>query len=74
MRFLQSVVFLSFLVVIGVFAVQNTNTVTVNFFSWSLSQPFALLAVAIYFLGMLSGWTVVSFVRRSVPRVTQRPS
>jgi hypothetical protein len=29
--------------------------------------------VAVYFLGMLSGWTVVSFVRRSLRRVQERP-
>jgi putative membrane protein len=73
MRFIQTVIFLAFLAVIGVFAVQNMNVITVNFLAWNLAQPVAFLAVAVYFLGMLSGWTVVAFVRRSVPRVTQRP-
>ncbi len=73
MRYLQAVVFLAFLLAIGVFAVQNRNVITVNFWTWNLSQPVALLSVVVYVLGMLSGWTVVAFVRGSVRGVTERP-
>ena len=69
MRFIQAVIFLCFLGAVGAFALQNTGAVAVNFFSWSLSAPVALLIVSVYLLGMLSGWTVVSFVRRSVRRI-----
>ena len=73
MRYLQAVVFLAFLVAIGVFALQNRDVITVNFLTWNLSQPVALLTVVVYFLGMLSGWTVVAFVRGSVRRITRTP-
>jgi uncharacterized integral membrane protein len=73
MRFIQAVIFLAFLGVVGIFAIQNTNVVTVSFWTWTLSAPLALLAIVIYFLGMLSGWTVVAFVKRSLRRVTERP-
>ena len=73
MRYIQAFVFLAFLVAIGVFAAQNTGVITVNFLNWSLSQPVAPLSVAIYFLGMLSGWTVLAFMRGSLRQVTQRP-
>ena len=73
MRYLQALLFLAILAAIGVFAVQNTGIVTVSFLSWNLSQPLAMLAVAIYFLGMLSGWTVVAFMRRSLHQVTNHP-
>jgi uncharacterized integral membrane protein len=73
MRYLQALLFLALLVAIAVFAVQNTGIVTVNFLKWNLSQPVALLTVAIYFLGMLSGWTVMAFMRRSLRQVTSRP-
>jgi len=73
MRFLQAVVFLALLLMIGVFAAQNTGVVTVNFLSWNLQQPVALLAVAVYVVGMLSGWTVLAFMRRSLRQVTQHP-
>ncbi len=70
MRYLLGLILLVFLGVVGIFAVQNTQTVRLNFLSWSVTAPLALLAVAIYFLGMLSGWNVVAFLRRSISRVT----
>jgi uncharacterized integral membrane protein len=74
MRFIQAVLFLIFLGALGLFAVQNTEAITVTFWTWITTQPVALLAIAVYFLGMLSGWTVVSFIRRSLHKVTERPS
>jgi lipopolysaccharide assembly protein A len=72
MRYMQAVVYLSFLVAIGVFAAQNTGAITVNFLTWNVSQPVALLTVAVYFLGTLSGWTVLAFMRGAFRQVTRR--
>jgi uncharacterized integral membrane protein len=74
MRFLQAIVFLAFLGAVGLFAVQNTDAITVKFWTWTYTGPAALLAIATYVLGMLSGWTVVAFVRRSLRRVGERPN
>jgi len=73
MRFVQAVIFLAFLGAVGMFAVQNTNVITVHFWTWTLSGPVALLTIGAYFVGMLSGWTVVAFVRRSLRRVGEHP-
>ena len=73
MRYIQACLFLAFLAAIGIFAAQNTSLITVKFLNWSVSQPVAILAVAVYILGMLSGWTVVAFMRGSIRNVTQRP-
>ena len=73
MRFIQAVIFLAFLVTIGIFAVQNRDVITVNFLSWNLSQPVAIVTVAVYILGMLSGWTVMTFARGVFRRATSRP-
>ena len=73
MRYIQAVIFLVFLAAIGLFALQNRDVITVSFLTWNLSQPVALVSVAIYFLGMLSGWTVVAFVRGSVRRIAEHP-
>jgi putative membrane protein len=70
MRFILGFFLLLFLAAIGVFALQNTEAVTVSFLNWSLKAPFALTAIGIYLLGMLSGWTVVAFLRRSIRQVT----
>ncbi len=73
MRYLQAIVFLAFLAAVGIFAAQNTSLITVRFLNWSVSQPVAILTVAVYVLGMLSGWTVVAFMRRSIREVRQHP-
>jgi lipopolysaccharide assembly protein A len=73
MRYFQALVFLAFLFAIGVFAVQNRDVITVNFLTWNLSQPVALLSVVVYALGMLSGWTVVAFLRGSFRGATAKP-
>jgi putative membrane protein len=73
MRFIQAVIFLAFLGAVGLFAVQNTEAITVDFWTWKVTGPVALLAIAVYLLGMVSGWTVVAFVRRSLRRVSEHP-
>jgi putative membrane protein len=72
MRFIQAVIFLVLLGVIIIFAVQNSQIVTVQFLNWSVNSPIALMSVGVYLLGMLSGWTVVGFMGRSVRRVAER--
>ena len=72
MRFIQAVIFLVLLAVIVIFAVQNSQIVTVQFLNWSVNSPIALMSVGVYLLGMLSGWTVVGFMGRSVRRVAER--
>ena len=73
MRYFQALVFLAFLCAIGVFAMQNRDVITVNFLTWNLSQPVAMVMVVVYFLGMLSGWSVVAFLRRSYRGATATP-
>jgi lipopolysaccharide assembly protein A len=73
MRYIQAFIFLVFLAAIGVFAVQNRDVITVNFLTWNLSKPFALLTAVVYFVGMLSGWTVVAFVRGSLRGIAEKP-
>jgi uncharacterized integral membrane protein len=73
MRFIQAVIFLAFLGAVGVFAIQNTDIVTVNFWTWKQQGPLALFTIVVYLLGMLSGWAVVGFVRRSLREVARHP-
>jgi uncharacterized integral membrane protein len=73
MRYIYGFVLLMFLAAVGIFAVQNMQTVTVSFLGYKAEAPFALLAVGIYLLGMLTGWTVVGFVRSTLHRVRAEP-
>jgi putative membrane protein len=72
-RYVLGLVLMLFLGALAVFAFQNTQTVTVRFLNWTLTAPLAVSALAVYFLGMLSGWNVVAFVRHSISRVTTEP-
>jgi lipopolysaccharide assembly protein A len=72
-RSIQAAIFLVFLVTIGIFAVQNRDVITVSFLAWKLSQPVAVVTVAFYILGMLSGWTVLTFARGTFRRATASP-
>ncbi len=71
MRTFWFVILLVLLGAVGAFAYQNNEAVSVRFFDWSLSSTMAVLVGAVYVLGMVSGWTVVGLVRRSVHRVTE---
>ena len=74
MRFIQGIILLALLGVVGLFAVQNPDAITVSFWTWKTTGPVALLAIAAYVLGMLSGWTVISLFTRSLRRVSERPA
>jgi hypothetical protein len=45
--------------------------VDVRFIVWGLSAPVAVVVIAAYVLGMLSGWTVLGIFRRSWRHVTE---
>jgi uncharacterized integral membrane protein len=73
MRMVQATIFLAFLAMVGIFAVQNREVVTINFWTWHVSQSIAILTVIVYALGMVSGWTILNLGRRSLPRISERP-
>jgi lipopolysaccharide assembly protein A len=71
MRVVYFLILLAFAGVVVLFAVQNHEDITVRFLDRSLAIPLSLLVAAVYILGMLSGWTVVGFLRRSWQRATE---
>jgi lipopolysaccharide assembly protein A len=73
-RFFCMVFLLLFVGAIGVFAWQNRDDVTLHFLNWTVVTSLAVVAGASYALGMLSGWSVVGMIRKSIHRVTDRPS
>ena len=70
MRVLYFLVLAVIVAAITIFAVQNYEDITLRYLDRELTVALPLLVAAIYFLGMLSGWTVVGFLRRSVQRLT----
>jgi hypothetical protein len=73
MRGLCFLFLLVFLGAAGGFAYFNQDEITLRFLDWSTRGTVAMVVGAAYLLGMLSGWTVVGMLRRSLYRVTQGP-
>ncbi len=74
MRFIQVTLLLVFLAAVAAFALQNNETVTLDFLQWRLTAPMAAMIVGIYFLGMISGGAVLGFIRRSVRKASEIPA
>jgi lipopolysaccharide assembly protein A len=72
MRLVYSVILLIVLAAVVVFAVQNNEAITLRYLDQSVSTTLTLLIAVVYLLGMVSGWTVVGFLKRSLRRVTER--
>ena len=71
MRWVYLVIFLVIVTIFVVFIVENNERTTVKLFHQSLTAPLSWFFVAVYFLGMWSGGTVVGFVKRAYHRATQ---
>jgi uncharacterized integral membrane protein len=73
MRFICFLFLVAFAGAVALFAFHNQQEVTLTFFNWSLTASIAAVVGVSYVLGMLSGWTIVGMLRRSLHRVTERP-
>ena len=65
MRWIHLAVIVVFVGATLIFAVQNFQTVTMAFLGFSVRMPLALLAVIIYVLGMATGGSLWTLLRRS---------
>jgi lipopolysaccharide assembly protein A len=72
MRFVYLLILLLALAAVVVFAVQNNEAVTLQFLDRSVTCALPLLVAIVYLLGMVSGWTVLGLLRRSLRRATER--
>jgi uncharacterized integral membrane protein len=71
MRLVYIVLLVIILAAIVIFALQNDDRVTLRFFEWRVTLPVAILIAAAYVLGMVSGWSVFGFLRRSIKKVAE---
>jgi hypothetical protein len=71
MRFLCFLFLLAFGGAVAAFAYENQQDITLHFLQWSWAVNVPLVLGATYLLGMLSGWTVVGMLRRSIYRATE---
>lgn len=71
MRIAYAAVLIFFGVALAIFCVQNLQTISLVFLGWKLSLPLPLLLLGLYVLGMVSGWSLFSFLKRSLRRATE---
>ncbi len=72
MRGLCLLILLVFVAAVVVFALQNSETISVQFLNEVLTYPLSLVIGAVYLLGMFSGWTIVGMLKRTYRRVTEQ--
>ena len=74
MRWIHLLVVVIFAAAIVIFVVQNIAIVTVSFLGFSARAPVALIVALAYVLGMATGGSLWSLVRRSLhgSRITDR--
>jgi uncharacterized integral membrane protein len=76
MRFFYLLVLVLILTPLVIFALENTENISLRFsvaslVDWSTSQPLSLVIAAVFVLGMLSGSSLVGLLRRSFRHVTE---
>jgi len=71
MRIVYIVILLIVLAAVVLFAVQNNETVTLQYLNGSVTSSLPVLIGIVYLLGMFSGWTVMGLLKRTVQRVTE---
>ena len=74
MRLIYFLLLLAFIAVVGIFAFQNSEQTTVHFLQWNATSALSVFVAGAYVLGMLSGWTVVGFIKRSLHVVSTLPT
>lgn len=71
MRVVSGLFLITLVAALGVLTYENNRDTTLNALKWQWDIPLPLLIIAVYVLGMLSGWWLVGLVKRSWQRVTE---
>jgi hypothetical protein len=71
MRLVCLLFLIAFAGAVALFAYQNQRLMTLTFLNQTVEANEALVTGIVYGLGMLSGWTVIGLVRRSLHRMTE---
>jgi uncharacterized integral membrane protein len=71
MRWIYLVLLLAIVTVIVAFIIENNEDTRFTLFNKGFSVPLSWFVIAVYFLGMWSGGTVVGFIKRAYYRATE---
>jgi uncharacterized integral membrane protein len=75
MKIINTLISVSILLLITIFASQNTVTVTISFFNTSVSCSLALMLIITFILGFFSGivFLLPSYIRTSLRKQKKTP-
>lgn len=75
MRILKKIILILFLILIAIFAVQNSQSITIELFNWSVKLPVSIVIILVYIFGMTTGGIISSVLRRlAEPQKTKTKS
>lgn len=63
MRIVKKMFLILFLILIVIFSVQNSQTISIDFFNWSVKLPVSVIIILVYILGMTTGGIISSVIR-----------
>jgi uncharacterized integral membrane protein len=63
-----------FVAVLLVFALSNLASATLSFLGWQVTAPLGFMILGVYALGMITGGSVLSFLRHSLHEATAKPA
>jgi lipopolysaccharide assembly protein A len=77
MRFVFLAIFVLLVAAAAIFAIQNLQPITVSFLGMTIHTRLAVLAVAVYVLGAVTGGSLLALLRQSYEGasevITRRP-
>ena len=73
MRLIYFIILLAFTGAAALLAYENQHEVVLTIFNTNATTSVPVLVGLAYLAGMLSGWTVVGLVRRSLHKILERP-
>ncbi len=72
MRIIKKIFLALFVILIIIFAVQNSNTITIEMFNWSVTLPLSILVILVYILGMTTGGILFSVIKNLMDPVPKK--
>lgn len=63
MRIVKKIFLILFVILIVIFSIQNSQSITIAFFNWSVKLPVSIIIILIYILGMTTGGIISSVIR-----------
>jgi uncharacterized integral membrane protein len=74
MRYVYLSLVIIFVAVLLVFALSNLASATLSFLGWQVTAPLGFMILVVYALGMITGGSVLSFLRHSLHEATAKPA